>query len=198
MKIKINQGNDASSAANTTLGAVSQAIAEDYGDEEPVYVPDAATRRPGNPVVSREDVLDFDYFPDIAKDEITMNCVQHTEETVKAEREAYEKHKAAEEQAEFEKSKKNSLSFLIGIVYLILSPITGVLLSVLQSVGMIFAILYIGDIAGFVIGVVDLMKDNKKKAGAGLAMCLIAVILVAGIMFGSNYLFSSGILSGIL
>ena len=192
MKIKINQGVTQSSNSGAavaeqkhpspiTIGErINQVIAEDYGDEEPVYIPESATKRPDTPMVSREDVLDFTYFPEIARDEISVKNIQHTKETIKAEQDNYEERKSAEEAAERKENTKTSIGFYLGLIYLVLAPLTGIVLAVIQQVGMILLITYVGDVAGVVVSILDMAKGGKKKALPGMILCLAAVIIVIG------------------
>lgn len=105
-------------------------------------------------VVSKEDVLAFDYFPDISLDEISVNQTQHTKETAKAAVEKQQQIAKSQTEEELEKTR-GSIGFVLSIAGLFLFFLT---------------------IPAIIISRSE-MKRGRKRAKAGFIIGIIGFLL---------------------
>lgn len=111
-----------------------------------------------SPDMFESDGMTFDYFPDISLDEVTVNNIQHDEQSAREAVEAQERIKEEMEDSSSSSSdgQKTSIGFILTLVG-ILVPIIG--------------------IVGFIICLLDLKKPDKKLAKAGVITFLVVLVL---------------------
>lgn len=122
-----------------------------------------------SPDIFESDGMTFDYFPDISLDEVTVNNIQHDEQSA---REAVEAQERIKEEMESSSSSSNGQKTSIGFI--------------LTLVGILVPII---GIVGFIICLLDLKKPDKKLAKAGVVTFLVTLVLGIIVAFAAFFVF---------